>query len=496
MSPGNEVHSGPGVEGTDLDHDYLLKLRQTHPSLRLLAADNLPLIVSFLYLHFIKPNRRAYSQPELVSQLEDYLYYLRQMHGEAIYPKTARQYLDDWSSGQGALLRKYYTDLGDEPELDLTPATEKAIEWLKSLEQRQFVGTESRLLTMFQLLREIVYQSEQDPTRRIAELERQKAAIEAEIERVRAGNLQPLDATQVKERYLQAEETGRRLLGDFRQVEYNFRALDRETRERIATSEAAKGKLLDTIFAEHDVIWDSDQGRSFRAFWEFLMSAARQEELQALLASVHELDAIRALGPEDFLKRIKFALLEAGEKVYKTNNLLVEQLRRYLDDQAYLENKRIMELVKSIEKHAVQLKDGTPDVRETAWLEEVRPTVELVMERGLYTVPRTPSISDVPLTEGEADIAVNALYQQMYVDEAELQANIRRALQTRSQISLAHLLAEYPVRRGLAELIGYFNIAHRSRKAVVAVEAQESVVIQGEDGWARLVRAPRVIFVR
>lgn len=33
------------------------------------------------------------------------------------------------------------------------PATEKAVEWLQTLAPQQFIGTESRLLRLFQLLR-------------------------------------------------------------------------------------------------------------------------------------------------------------------------------------------------------------------------------------------------------------------------------------------------------------------------------------------------------
>ena len=75
------------------------------------------------------------------------------------------------------------------------------------------------------------------------------------------------------------------LLADFREVEQNFRTLDRAVRERIALWEGGKGTLLEEIFGERDVIADSDQGRSFRAFWDFLMSPARQEELTELLAA-------------------------------------------------------------------------------------------------------------------------------------------------------------------------------------------------------------------
>jgi hypothetical protein len=53
-----------------------------------------------------------------------------------------------------------------------------------------------------------------------------------------------------------------------------------------------KGALLDEIMGERDAIGDSDQGRSFRAFWDFLMSSRRQEELTELLDQVLALPAV------------------------------------------------------------------------------------------------------------------------------------------------------------------------------------------------------------
>ena len=479
-----------------MDHDYLDKLKQTHPTLRLLNADNAPLIISFLYQVFVKPNQRSQSYSELVSRLDDYLYALREIHGEDKYPRSARKYLEDWSNGPTPFLRKYYTDLNDEPEFDLTPATEQAIEWLRSLEERQFVGTESRLLTVFQLLREIVHKTEQDPAVQLVELERQKQAIEQQMERIQAGQMEPIDPTQIKERFYQVEETARRLLGDFRRVEYNFRALDRETRERIATSDWAKGRLLDEIFEEHDVIWDSDQGRSFRAFWEFLMTPARQEELEQLLKTVFSLEDIQSLTPDVFLSHIKFSLLEAGEKVYKTNNLLVEQLRKYLDDQAYLENKRIMELIKTIEKRAVEIKDQPPSQRDFAGLDDLKPGLDIVMSRSLFQPPKSPLIKQAPVVQGEADMAVDALYQQAYIDEALLKANIRKALQTRSQISLAGLSELFPIRKGVAEVVGYLGLASRDHKAMILEDTTETLQLRDENGPSRQVCLPQVIFVR
>jgi flagellar motility protein MotE (MotC chaperone) len=344
-----------------MDHDTLDRMRQSHPAWRLLNAEHAPLVLSFLILAFVQPNRRAILAPELTASLDAYLDQLRESYPQR-YPRSAREYLEDWAGPGRAFLRKYYPKSGQDAEFDLTPATEKAIEWLQTLAPQQFVGTESRLLTLFQLLRDLAAGAQDDPTARIRELERRRAEIDREIERVREGRAGPLDATQVKERYAQLSDVARRLLADFRQVEENFRMLDTQTRERIATSMQPKGALLDSIFGETDHIHRSDQGKSFEAFWEFLMSPARQDELRNGLRAVHALDAVRELGHEDYVRNIPSLLLDAGEKVHATVAQLVDQLRRFVDEQAHLENRRILDLIHDIETHAT-----APRRRTSSW---------------------------------------------------------------------------------------------------------------------------------
>jgi hypothetical protein len=222
------------------------------------------------------------------------------------------------------------------------------------------VKSESRLLTLFQLLRDLAAGAQDDPSARSRDLARRRDDIEREIERVREGSAGPLDATEVKERYAQVADTARRLLADFRQVEENFRVLDSLTRERIATSTQPKGALLEEIFGETDHIHRSDQGKSFDAFWEFLMSPARQDELREWLRAVHALEAIRDLPREDFVRNIPPMLLDAGDKVHGTVAQLVDQLRRFVDDRAHLENRRILDMIHEIESHAIALKAIPP----------------------------------------------------------------------------------------------------------------------------------------
>jgi LPS O-antigen subunit length determinant protein (WzzB/FepE family) len=136
---------------------------------------------------------------------------------------------------------------------------------------------------------------------RIAELESQKAMIDVEIARLQSGEIISYDPRQVKERFYQLEETARSLLMDFRQVEENFRQLDRNTREKITTRNKQKGELLDEIFGQQDEISDSDQGRSFKAFWSLLMSPVKQEEFNELIQQVLQLEEVKSCQPDELL---------------------------------------------------------------------------------------------------------------------------------------------------------------------------------------------------
>lgn len=478
-----------------LDYTTLNLLRQRHPAWRLLRSDHAPLIASFLHRVFIAPNVREMAQIDLAEALEDELFALREQHGAEAFPKPATAYLNDWADNDKGWLRKFYPTGSDEPYFDLTPASEKAISWLESLTARSFVGTESRLLTLFELLRQMSAGSETDPQVRIAELNKRRAEIDAEIGRIRTGDIPLLDDTALKDRFQQFLQLARELLTDFREVEQNFRTLDRRVRERITLWDGAKGTLLEEIMGERDLIADSDQGKSFRAFWDFLMSQVRQEELTGLLDQVLALPPIVAMQPEPRLRRVHYDWLEAGESTQRTVARLSQQLRRFLDDQAWLENRRIMDILHTIEGRVLALREAPP-CGDFIPLNDTVVAIDLPMERPLYKPPIKPLIDDVELLAGDAEVDAEALYGQVVIDRAELSSNIRQSLQTRAQISLSELICRHPLRQGLAELVTYLQLAGDWPHTVVDEESIDTIEWQTRTGTVRRARLPRVLFVR
>jgi hypothetical protein len=369
-----------------MNYDYLDRLKKTHPSWRLLSADSAPLVISFLERVFIDQNIRSIKESYLEEKLEDYLVHIRSIHGSDSYPRKAGDYLDDWSESTHGWVRKYYPRLGDEAEYDITPAAEKAVEWLKSFEKKEFVGTESRLLLIFQMIRDLIAATETDPQKRIDELENRKSEIDDEISKIKNGQITTYDSRQIKESFWRIDEEIRRLMSDFREVEENFRFLDRQTRERIATGTFAKSQILDKIFSEHDAIEQSEQGKSFAAFWQFLMSGNRQKELEINTEKILSLDSISGEGlTASALASMRYALLDAGDKVKKTLANLNEQLRTFLDEKLWLDNRRIMDLIKSVEVKALHLRQTPPGEKNFFEIDSITPDIELPMERKLFT---------------------------------------------------------------------------------------------------------------
>jgi len=474
-----------------MDHADVERLRDRHSAWRLLRAANAPLVLTFLGRFFVEDNNGAASASALAVALEDELYAINATDpASPRYPKPAIEYLEDWAGADAGWLRRFYPLGSDEVHYDATPAFEKAYAWVTGLSVRAFVGTESRLHTVVELLRQIVHGAEADPQVRLADLRRRRDGLDREIAEVEAGNLTMLSTTALRDRYQQFAATARDLLSDFREVEENFRGLDRAARERIATWEGSKGDLLADLVGSRADINGSDQGRSFQAFYDFLLSETRQDELADLLARVQCLEELEA---DRRLRTVHHDWSDAAERTQRTVRQISEQLRRFLDDQVWLENRRVLDLVRSIEAVALTCRDAPPKIG----LEVDEPGIGIVLpfERPLYDArpaARVHSLLD-PDADGEVDIT--ALFGQPFVDQARLAENIRSAVPERSSALLSDIVSVYPVEQGAAEIVSYLALTEDDLE-VTMDEQDETRVDYGDGEVARRMRLPKVTVSR
>jgi Protein of unknown function (DUF3375) len=476
-----------------VDFDEISSLRRGSPAWKLLRADNAPLVLSFCDRVFVAENVRSISATDLASRLDDELYALNRQFDEPAFPRPARAYLDDWAAPEAGWLRKYYPAGSDEPHFDATSATEKAISWVKSLQTRSFVGTRSRLNTIVVLLREMVLGTETDADARLEQLRQRQEEIGQEIARVSAGDFGVMDSAALRERYHQVSATARELLSDFREVEANFRALDRNLREKIAAWSGSRGQLLDNVLSSRESIADSDQGKSFQAFYDFLLSRSRQDELTDLLERADALAGAAERDPR--LRHVHYDWLDAAEQTQATVRMLSEQLRRFLDDQAWLENRRVMDILHSVESNALRLRDQA-EIALSTEIDFASPAVALPMERPLYTPLARAQLDSSSVLAGQQEFEATSLFEQVYVDPARLSLGVRRALQEHAQVGLAELIDSQPLEQGLAELVTYLSLTDDTFRVVFDEAAQQQVSWLDSGGERRTATLPRVTFAR
>jgi hypothetical protein len=193
------------------------------------------------------------------------------------------------------------------------------------------------------------------------------------------------------------------------------------------------------------------------------------------------------------LRHVHFDWIDAGERTQGTVRLLSEQLRRFLDDQVWLENRRIFDLLHSIEATAVELRHQPPSL--TTEMPAMAVEVNLPFERPLYSPVASVSLDSDAVEVGSTDFDASALLDQLYVDRDELARTVRSSLRARSQVGLAPLVAEHPLRHGLAELIGYLSLSDAGFDVVFDEDARDQIGWTSDDA-DRIADAPGVTFAR
>ena len=334
-----------------MEFDAVEMLRERHPAWRLLRAQNASLVLSLLGRHFVEGNSGATAEQSLVGALDEHLHLLNAGAAEPRFPRSPKEYLDSWAAPEAGWLRRFYPHGSDDVHYDATPAFEKAYSWVTTLRARSFVGTESRLHTVVGLLRQIVHGTETDvasrlarppgasarrSTRRIREAEEGSFAV---IER--HGRARPLPA-------VRGHRPGA-AVGLPRGGGQLPTARSGRSRADRCVGRAAKASCWPTWWPAAPTSAAPTRAAASRRSTTSCSPRARQDELSELLNRVQPLVQTDA---DVRLRTIHHDWSEAAERTQQTVRQISEQLRRFLDDQVWLENRRVLDIVRVVEARA------------------------------------------------------------------------------------------------------------------------------------------------
>ncbi|MDR1984051.1 MAG: DUF3375 domain-containing protein [Prevotellaceae bacterium] len=475
------------------------------PTIKILRGENATLIISFLLIQFKETNEQPIYHNILTQKLANYLDDLNYQDEEEINLNNlgldsldkAKKYIEQWADEEHRYLSIYTDDNSKEVMVVPTKYTSRMFQIIEILKERKFVGTESKFKDIFNKLRELIENSIDDPIKKIEKLEQQKKEIENEIRRIkREQTVSTFENYQIKSRFEDITKLTNELIGDFREVEDNFKIIVRSIIEKQADNSLSKGKLLQHTFDSLDELKTTDQGKSFYAFWNFLVDDASQDELKTLVDEVYNILKDREIEHNDrFLRKAKTILHSSGRKVWDSNNLLADKLTRIIAEKNLEERKKVKETINNIRQFALKIIDKqlSNDTFINIYSDA---KINLPMERKLGEEQIYSEFNEQPKSaKNMLDLeSLDILSNLRYINRKELLNNIENLLNERETITLGEVISIFPITKGLAEVLGYISLLQMNEKFMLNKEQTEYLKFDFEN--EKYLRVPQIIFCK
>ncbi len=486
-----------------MNYEQIKILVKNSPTVKMFRSNNAALIISFLHDQFKETNEQPIANSILVQKLADYLEELNyQDEDESELDSLgldnidrAKKYIEQWTDEKNRYLSNYIDENTKEVMNVPTKHTSRAFQLVELLKDRKLVGTESKFKDIFNKLKELIDNSIEDPAKKIEELEKRKAEIEDEIRTIkREGTVKTFENYQIKTRFDDLIRLTNELIGDFREVEENFKIIVRSIYEKQSDKLLSKGKILQYTFDSLDELKQTEQGKSFYAFWTFLLDDVSQEELKMLVNDVYKILEDRGIDyNEKFLRRAKTVLHLSGRKVFDSNNLLADKLSRIIAEKNLEERKKAKETINKIRNLALQMVDKIPSLDVYISIEGDA-IIDLPMERKLGEEQILSIFNEQPKSaESILDYtALNNLVSNKNINKKELLNNVEKILNEKNQVTLLEVLNEYPATKGLAEVLGYISLVQTTDKFYI--NEKDSEYLKFDYGNEKYLKAPQVIF--
>lgn len=479
----------------------ILEIIDSSPGVALLRARSCHIILDFFTSIF--DESAPISHENIHSQLAEFL----NTHGvesdeesdiqsSDTYEEKAVKYIKKWIDS--GYLTNFRDDDG-EIYYDLSSHSSKVIDWLSSLKREEYIGTESKFKSIITQLKELVEYTNEDKEKRLQLLQDKKLEIEQQIQRLKAGeDVKIFEEFEIVPRFKQISKLAKELLSDFKEVDNNFKTIIKEIYQQQIDPTLNKGKILQYTFDALDELKSSSQGKSFYAFWEFLLAREMQSELEALIDDLFRTLKERNIDNDDtFLQNMISYLYESGRKVYQTNDRMADKLSRIIRESDSSKSGMTKRIIQEIKNKLVEVSKNNikPDI---SLVIDDETEISIPFERKI-TFERAEDITYQSMPESNelsiADFAtLGKLFGNVAVDRKLLEENIRESLNGQGQITLNDVVERHPLKQGLPELFAYFGVLNHFPHKSINEEKLYAVVFDNKNN--KYIQIPEIIISR
>jgi hypothetical protein len=465
----------------------LARLRDDDVTWRLLRADNAHLIVGILGAHLGGEQRRL-DAADLYERVDADLDQLRDYGLEL--PRNGQGYCSDWRSA-GFLVRRPTADARGET-FELSAGALAAIRTLDALAAPRQAATESRLAAIAAQLGQLALDTDPDATRRLEQLHARRDEIDAEIERVHAGDIDPLDDPRALERIRDILMQSEEMPSDFARVRAQFEELNRMLRQRILESDDSQKHVLDEVFRGVDLIAESDAGRSFAGFSALILDPALGASFDDNIDRILDRGFAGKLSADQrrFLRRLILTLKSNSAEIQEVVTNFARGLRRYVQSQEYQRDRVLRDLLRQALASGVAAAKHTKPYLDTSVTLELS-AVRMASVGGVRLFNPAEFDASAPIATNVSETvdleALRALARDTEIDFDELIQNTNALLAETEHCTVGDVLARFPASQGVASVVGLLALA-----AVQGVRAEghERVRWVGGDHTGRFADIP------
>ena len=440
---------------------------------KLLRADNSPYILAFLNELFSEETEVFYNRAKIT--LESEIQKSREL-GIWNTESSASTYLNQWISNG------WLREMDD--MLTKTDASEIALRFCKSLDERNNGTTASHLRIVQEAVRELAVAISTNQEEKVLLLEAKKAEIQQEIDALHAGTLPELSHSEQKERIREIYQLASVLTGDFRRVEDEIRGLDQDLRVQIIEDDASRGDVLLSLMEKEALLATTDAGSAFEGFFQLLCDQNRAMEFREQLRGILSKPVAKQLSESQFqfLNQLMRELSRESDRVFRVRRRTEEGLRSYIESGAAAENRAVDRLLTRLEKQAINLREIGVDVKTDTELYLPVGPIEIKSPETLRLKHPDDKLdtSGVEEKANTRELGTNVLDYLDTVQVREIALKTRSTLKNHGPMSIAGLAARHPIAAGIEELVAYLRVA----KAVgaTALDHKEHVAVIDKQG--------------
>ncbi len=485
-----------------IESSKILSTLNTSPSVELLRLRNRDMIVEFL-VELFSNKQVVISSDKIHTQLADFLEYKKIENDEEseitvfdTYEDKAKKYILNWTNK--GFLTNYPDEQGD-VYYELSAHSNKTIDWLANLKKEEFVGTESKFNTILNQLKELVEFTNEDTEKRIELLEEKKLEIEQQIQRIKTGeDVKVFEEFEILPRFNQINQSAKELLSDFKEVEDNFKDITKGIYRKHADGSLSKSDILEFTFDALEGLKESQQGKSFYAFWSFILNPELQSKWENLTSELYKTLEEKSIPINDpFLKGMKKYLHYSGQKVYKANDKMADKLSRIIRESESSKSELTKKIIQDIKKSLVQINSKKLNSDISFELEDNQ-EINLTFERKLtfeqkkeIIYSEKPQIADEDLT---SSIHLSKLFSQSNIDKELLRKRIKDILKDNSQTTVLDVIENYGgLEKGLPELFGYIGVS-KEFKHIINTDKTQRIIFDKENN--KQITIPEIILTK